>query len=604
MRVFYYWLDDRTGLFRALAALGRASVPGRATPLRSLPLLLVFAFLVQAATGVVLLMYYSPGAQSAWESVYHLQHHVQGGWILRGVHHYAGQAVLVLAGLQLIGMILRGSYRSPREFVFWTVLLMVLVSLGSLLTGDLLAWDQNSQSSTLVRTQFLSLLPGIGDDLFKLAVGGPEFGHLTLTRFLTLHVIVMAGGLAVLLALFVWFAHRAAALAASEVRFRTPYWPRQFSIDAALCLGFLVVIGVLVGGHGASGPETGVELGAPADPTDFYAAARPEWAFMGLYGFSNLFPGELKLLPIFIIPGLVVLLFFLMPFVARLGRAGYALNLLVLLVLLAGDAALSWSVVREDRNNAEHQIALADGRRDAQRVRELIQIEGGVPVEGALALLKNDPKTQGYKLFRQHCATCHDFAGGTNADIKATEVSAPNLFGYGTRAWVSGWLDPERITSDDHFGKTQFRGGDMVQFVKETFSDLEEEDRQERDAIIAALSAEAGLRSQAAVDKSDAERIAEGRDLIADYCTDCHKFHDKGSLGTAPELTGYGSRAWTIGIVADPAQKRFYGERNDRMPSYAPSENEKDNLLTRRQIEFLADWLRADWAEPPQKDSP
>ena len=193
MRALYHWIDDRTGLGEAIGNLRAATVPGRACLCRSLPFALVFMFLVQGITGLFLLMYYSPGAQSAWESVYFLQHDVLGGWLLRAVHHYSGQAILVLVGIYLVGMILAGRYRPPREFVFWVVVFLGLVTLGSLLTGDLLAWDQNSQSATLVRVKFLTLLPVVGGDLFKLAAGGPSFGHLTLTRFLALHTVVLAG---------------------------------------------------------------------------------------------------------------------------------------------------------------------------------------------------------------------------------------------------------------------------------------------------------------------------------------------------------------------------------------------------------------------------
>ena len=67
--------------------------------------------------------------------------------------------------------------------------------------------------------------------------------------------------------------------------------------------------------------------------------------------------------------------------------------------------------------------------------------------------------------------------------------------------------------------------------------------------------------------------IDEGRELLVSEmgCTDCHRFHDDGELGIAPDLTGYGSREWLIGFISDPRHERFYGENNDRMPAYAPS---------------------------------
>ena len=558
-------------------------------------------FLVQGITGLFLLMYYSPGAQSAWESVYFLQHDVQGGWLLRAVHHYSGQAILVLVGIYLVGMILAGRYRPPREFVFWVVVFLGLVTLGSLLTGDLLAWDQNSQSATLVRVKFLTLLPVVGGDLFKLAAGGPSFGHLTLTRFLALHTVVLAGAFLGLLVLHAWFAHRANVVARAganpHVR-NTPLWPKQVLVNVVGCLVVLAIVLLLALSHGVSGDHAGVALGAPADPSDFYAAARPEWAFMGLYGFSNLFPGHLKLLPIFVIPGTLVLLFLLMPFVGRL-KIGHAFNILLTLGLLAGNGALSYMVYAHDRENEEHQLALATGRLEGERIVELIRSNDGIPVSGALTLLRDDPKTQGPKLFRQHCASCHDYVGGTDGDIKAEKVSAPNLFGYGTKAWMAGWLDPKRIVGPDYYGNTKFKNGDMVDFVKETYSDMEKEDKEELDTLLVALAAEAKLKSAAAEDAKNAERIAAGKKLIAD-CTDCHKYYDKGQLGTSADLTGYASREWTVGIIANPAHARFYGDKNDRMPAYAESDDESKNMLTRHDIELLTDWLRGEWSEPEE----
>lgn len=598
MRALYNWIDDRTGLGSALWTFASATTPGRACCCRSMPLVLVFLFLMQGITGLFLLMHYSPGAQSAWESVYFLQYEIVGGWLLRAVHHYSGQAILVVVGLYLIGMILRGAYRAPREFVFWTMLLLGVVTLGSLLTGDLLAWDQNSQSATLVRVKFLSLLPVVGGDLFKLAAGGPTFGHLTLTRFLALHVIVLGGSFAGLLILYLWFAHRAnaadRAVANPQVR-NTSLWPKQVLINVLACVVALGAVLALALMHG----DSGVELGAPADPNDFYAAARPEWAFMGLYGFANLFPGHLKLLPIFVIPSSVIGLFFLMPFIGR-WRCGHVFNVLLTLVLLVGNGVLSYMVYAEDLENETQQAALKVGRQDAERIRELITLNDGIPAAGALTLLRDDAKTQGPKLFHQHCASCHDFVGGTDDDIKAEEPSAPNLFGYGTPEWVAGWLDPERVTGPNYFGNTAFSNGQMVEFVKETYEDIDDDEKEERDTLLMALAAEAQLKSRAAEDKNNAEQIAEGKEWIED-CADCHKYYDSGQLGIGPDLTGYASREWTIGIIANPAHARFYGDHNDRMPAYAESDDPSKNVLSARDIELLTDWLRGEWRRRPSK---
>ena len=127
------------------------------------------------------------------------------------------------------------------------------------------------------------------------------------------------------------------------------------------------------------------------------------------------------------------------------------------------------------------------------------------------------------------------------------------------------------------------------------------EDREERDLIVMALSAQANLPAQREADRKDTEQIAEGRELLGGedgYCIDCHQFGDNRKLGTAPALTGYGSREWMIGVIRNAADPRFYGKKNDRMPIYAETDQEANNLLTDREIELLVDWLRGDWYEP------
>jgi quinol-cytochrome oxidoreductase complex cytochrome b subunit len=292
MSAVWEWIDNRTGLGQWFRAASTARVSGGACPCRALPCMIVFGFFVQVVTGIFLLMRYCPSTTTAWESVFYLQYQTPGGWLLRAVHHWSGQAILVLVGLYLVWLILRGAYRAPREFVYWTVLLLGLVTLAMLLTGDLLAWDENSRSATLTRVGFLKALPGVGEPLFKLAAAGREFGNLTLSQFTTLHTVVFAGAFFVLLLLRWWFARRAAdaggprsVVAESCSVVTADYWPGQAFVNVLGCLVLLAVVFGLALAHGATGPERGVTLGVPADPSEFYDAARPEWAFLGLYGF-------------------------------------------------------------------------------------------------------------------------------------------------------------------------------------------------------------------------------------------------------------------------------------------------------------------------------
>ncbi|MGA2798823.1 MAG: cytochrome b N-terminal domain-containing protein [Thermoguttaceae bacterium] len=619
MNSLLHWLNDRIGLTDGLRHLADTPLPGGACWCRTLPAAILFAFCIQAISGFFLWTYYSAGTQNAWESVYYLQYNIAGGWLLRAIHHYAGQMLLALVGLYLFQSIIRGWYRPPREAVYWTALLMCLCVLALLLTGDLLAWSQNSYAATQVRTRFLLLLPGVGQSLYKIAIGGPEFGQLTLTRFLALHIALFAGGFFLLLLLNRICTRRANAAAligptsvgatvklspqqlptgATETvapQNTEPYWPGQAWRNAVAGLIVLGAVLILSLQHGASGDHAGVAIGSPADldPANYYAAARPEWAFRGLYEFSQLFPGEKAIVPIFIVPGLILVFFLLVPFIGRI-RIGHYFNIAMTLVLLSGLVFLSYRSFAKDAADLYQQNALAQQRWQADRTIQLVRAKG-IPATGALTLLRNDELTQTRNVFKQQCAICHNALDQNGLGIMALEPSAPNLYGFASRDWIAGLLDPKTIVGPDYYGGTKLRKGDMPNFVKENLgSKLDEEEKKNLQKVIIALSAEAQLPSQQKIDAQDAGIIEEGRKLLVEdfSCTDCHKFHDKGKLGDAPELTGYGSAQWTAAMIGDPKSKRFFGKNNDRMLSYAETSDPAKNILSQQSIRFLSDWLR------------
>ncbi len=206
-------------------------------------------------------------------------------------------------------------------------------------------------------------------------------------------------------------------------------------------------------------------------------------------------------------------------------------------------------------------------------------------------------------MFNQHCASCHDYnSGETVVGITRPEKpTAADLYGFASREWLTGFLKVKGITDPKYFGNTKFKQKKMYGFIKETFADFEAKDQQQ---IIQALSHEAGLKSQHDADSRDLANIAAGKALVTDNCTDCHAFHSqsKGTGAKGPDLTGYGSRDWLIGIIANPAHPRFYGKENDRMPAYAESTTDaKKNVLSRRDLELLVDWLRGEWYEREER---
>ena len=187
-------------------------------------------------------------------------------------------------------------------------------------------------------------------------------------------------------------------------------------------------------------------------------------------------------------------------------------------------------------------------------------------------------------------------------DIWLEQSTAPNLSGFASRGWLKGLLDPKRIVGPEYFGNTKLRRSKMVSWVKDNLADLDAAEKRDLEKAIMAVSAEAKLPAQQDADAKDAKSIEEGRAFILNSvslftCTDCHKFHDKGTQGDAPNLTGYGSPEWIAGIIRNPASPRFYGKLNDRMPAYAASADPAQNTLSDDQIKLLTDWLRGEWYE-------
>ena len=175
--------------------------------------------------------------------------------------------------------------------------------------------------------------------------------------------------------------------------------------------------------------------------------------------------------------------------------------------------------------------------------------------------------------------------------------SAANLFKFGQESWVRGLLDPKQVASDAYFGNTAHSEGDMVSFVSDDFTDEEVWEQSDKEAVIFALVAEAGLLKDAGKEKV----VKRGMDLIADTdrCGSCHPYRkNETEFGYAPDLNGWGSTEWLVGIITDPTHQRFYPDTNDRMPRFGIASEGGLPALTSEQIELISRWLRGAWYRP------
>ena len=548
---------------------------------------LTFCLLIQFITGVALWAAYSPGAQSAWESVFYIQHEMTGGWFLRGLHHYTAHLMVVLLVLHLMQVIIDGAYKAPREVNYWFGLILLVLTLALALTGYLLPWDQKGYWATKVATSIAAITPVFGGQIERLIVGGSDYGNLTLTRFFALHAGILPGLIVILLVGHIALFRKHGITAKKPYRKPdAPFWPDQVLMDAVAALAVLSTVVFL------TVYLRGAELSAPADPSEPYSAARPEWYFLFLFQFLKYFPGGTEVWGAIVLPSVALLIMAAMPILGR-WRLGHRFNLAFLGAVLVGAVFLTWQAKRQDWQDPEYHLALKRAQVDAHRAVELARSPFGIPPAGAATLLRQDPLTQGPRLFAKNCASCHRYDGHDGMGNPVTEpASAPDLKGFGSREWLAGLLDPAKVDGPEYFGGTRFKEGKMVRYVKNKVAKYTPEQRVALQKVIAAVSAEAALPNQAALDARDTALIQEGRQLARDdmSCTDCHQFRKPDDEATAPDLTGWGSREWLIGIISNPAHERFYGKRNDRMPAFAET-----GQMDAASIGMVADWLRGDW---------
>src|SRR4051812_45962809 len=186
---------------------------------------LLFVFSLQVVTGILLMTAYSPGDTSAWGSVHFIQYQMDFGWLIRGLHHFGSQTMMVLIALHMLQVVLAGAQLPPREFNWWLGMGLLGVTFGLSLTGYLLPWDQKGYWATRVATNIAGTLPTGGEFVQRLGVGGPDYGNHPLTRFFALHVGVLPLTLIVLLVFHIAMFRRHGVTAPANVEGQEYFWP-------------------------------------------------------------------------------------------------------------------------------------------------------------------------------------------------------------------------------------------------------------------------------------------------------------------------------------------------------------------------------------------
>jgi len=221
-RVFN-WFETRLGARQLFDALMHVHIPISARTF-FFGGITMFLFIVQVVTGSLLALYYKPTPEAAYESVVFITSEVTFGWLIRSIHHWAANLMIVFLILHVVRIFFQASYKYPRE-ITWLVgggLLGVTIFFG--FTGYLLPWDQRAYWATVVGTEIAGFVPIIGDFLLQLLRGGTEISGATLSRFYGIHVLFLPLALGVLLVVHLTLVHQQ-GLANRGHKEPRPYWP-------------------------------------------------------------------------------------------------------------------------------------------------------------------------------------------------------------------------------------------------------------------------------------------------------------------------------------------------------------------------------------------
>jgi ubiquinol-cytochrome c reductase cytochrome b subunit len=319
----YNWIDERIDLKTLQAKMLNEPMAGGARYAYVFGSVLVFVFVMQMVTGILLMFYYAPTADNAWESTRYILQEVRYGWFILSYHLWGASAMVMVVVLHMSQVFLWGAYKKPREMVWLAGLVLFLIVIGLGFTGYLLPWDQRSYWATVVGVEIVDKVPILGDFLGRFLRGGAVPGAETLSRFFVIHVMILPLALMGVVGLHIFFFRKAGPAgpfkgAKKELQTKMEYFfPTQVYKDmVAIAIVFVIICALAI-----YSPH---ELLDQASPEASDLDPEPEWYFLFLFqmlrdpAFKFMFAGEWgEFLGAILIPTLFLALLVALPFIDR-----------------------------------------------------------------------------------------------------------------------------------------------------------------------------------------------------------------------------------------------------------------------------------------------
>ncbi len=296
----------------------------------------LFLFVLQFITGMILAFYYVPHVDYAYESIIEIVTKINMGWFFRSFHHWGAQLCIVFVFIHLFGTLLVKSYRKPREFIWVTGFILLVITIFFGLSGYLMLWDERAFAAVRVATGGAGSFPIIGDFIKIFLRGGTEVGGDTITRFYAFHVAILPVLSLLLIGLHVLLVqyHGMSVPLSMENKQKTgePFFPNVFYKDMMI---WLLVLGVVATLAVMLPPEIGLKADPLAPPPE---GIKPEWYFLFMMETLELFPGTIYVFNgetiAIICVTIGILFFFLIPFLDRKSNRGQKSHLFTIIAVI------------------------------------------------------------------------------------------------------------------------------------------------------------------------------------------------------------------------------------------------------------------------------
>ncbi len=277
--------------------------------------LAIFFFTIQVVTGILLLFYYEPTTDAAYKSIQKIMLQVPFGWLIRSLHSWSANALVLVAFIHMFSAMLMKAYRAPRKLMWLTGIVLLALILGFGFTGYLLPWDETAYFATKIGTEVPKAVPILGDIISELIKGAKDVNGATLTRMFAIHV----GVLPIITALLV-IVHAGMIMffgsstppdmkVTGETRYFPNYLLKEFSV---WLIGFAILIAIAVLYPWGVGKAYDL-----ANPTEPPAGVHPEWYFMFLFQSLRILPEWLVVIGF----GVIAVLWACIPWLDRKANA-------------------------------------------------------------------------------------------------------------------------------------------------------------------------------------------------------------------------------------------------------------------------------------------